>query len=81
MWVDHPVTRAEKISVLMLEAEQRKLRARILSLTATLRNANRGGSNLMRHQLHYPIHHEVQAFLFMMVLILMHLLMVGVKIA
>ena len=38
MWIDHPLTLVEKVFVLKLEAEIWKLRATLLSTTATLRN-------------------------------------------
>jgi len=40
MWVDEPLTAAEKVSVKNLEAENRKLKASLLSMIAQLRNMN-----------------------------------------
>jgi len=38
MWIDQPLTQGEKVYVLKLEAEIKKLRATLLSTTTTLHN-------------------------------------------
>ena len=67
MWVDHLLTGVEKVTVLKLEAEQMKLRLTILSLTATLRNAQGKESKLMQ-QLESGINDEIEAILFITIM-------------
>jgi len=38
MWVDQPISQAEKVNVKKLEAENQRLRSSLLSITATMRN-------------------------------------------
>ena len=77
MGVDHPITRAEKVSVLKLPAEQRKLRSTILSITTTQRNVNTKESMLMQ-QLESGMNDEIHAVLFMMIMLVMYVIMVGI---
>jgi len=65
--VDHLLTGVKNIIVLKLEAEQRKLKLTILSLTATLRNAQ-GKESKMTQQLESGINDEIEAILFMMIM-------------
>lgn len=71
--MDHPLTLAEKVTVLKLEAEQRKMRSIILSLKATLCNAEGKESNLMQ-QLESRMNDEFEAILFMMIMVVMYVI-------
>ena len=69
MWLDEPLTRAEKVSVKKLEAENRKLTAIVLTMTAQLRNVNDNHGNYL-HEIQRDIDNEVTRFqlvLFMVV--------------
>ena len=49
MWVNQPVARVKKVNVMKLEAENRKLRLSLLSITAMMRNMNNNHSHRLDH--------------------------------
>jgi len=64
MWVDQPLTTAEKVSVKKLEAENRKLKATVFSITAQRRNMNDHQPKRI-NELQRDIDDEVTRFLLM----------------
>jgi len=74
--VDHPLSRAETVTVLKLEAEQSKMRSIILSLTATLWKVEGKESNLMQ-QLESRMNDEFEVTLLMMLMVVVYVIIVG----
>jgi len=64
MWVDELLTAAEKVSVKNLEAENRKLKATVLSIIAQLRNMNDNHPKRI-NELQCDIDDELTRFLLM----------------
>ncbi|KAJ8429362.1 LOW QUALITY PROTEIN: hypothetical protein Cgig2_033194 [Carnegiea gigantea] len=77
MWLDHPITWVKKVSVLKLEAKQRKLKPTIPSVTATLCNVH-GKESKLTQQLESGIKDETYATLFMMIMLVMYVIMMGI---
>ena len=71
MWVDDPLTRAEKLSLKKVEAENRKLTATVLTMTAQLRQVNDNHGNYL-HQIERDIDNEVRRFLLMCVMVVVY---------
>ena len=74
--MDHPLSRAETVTVLKLEAEQSKMRSIILSLTATLWKVEGKESNLMQ-QLESRMNDEFEVTLLMMLMVVVYVIIVG----
>ena len=68
MWVDQALTRAEKVSVKKLEAENRKLKVTVLSITVQLRNVNDNQPKRI-NELQRHIDDEVTRFLLMFLIV------------
>ena len=71
MWVDEPLTRAEKVSVKKIEAENRKLTATVLSMTAQLRNVNDNHGNYL-NEIQRDIDNKVTRFLLMLFMVVVY---------
>ena len=65
MWVDGSITQAEKVFVLKLEAEQRKLRSALLSMAATTRKVTERDARTHQY-LHIAITDQMMNLFFMM---------------
>ena len=71
MWVDEPLTRAEKVSVKKVEADNRKLTATLLTITAQLRNVNAYDGNYLQ-QMERDIQNDVTRFLLMLFMVVVY---------
>jgi len=71
MWVDDPLTRAEKLSLKKVEAENRKLTATVLTMTAQLRQMNDNHGNYV-DQIARDIDNEVRRFMLMCVMVVVY---------
>ena len=71
MWLDEPLTRAEKVSVKKIEAENRKLTATVLTMTAQLRNVNDNHGNYL-NEIQRDIDNKVTRFLLMLFMVVVY---------
>jgi len=74
MWVDQPISRAEKVSVMKLEAENRRLRSSLLSLKATMRNVTNNHAHQLEH-IGCCLHEEVYNLMLMIIIFVVYTVM------